>query len=68
MNYTISQENLQKVADYLVTKPWAEVNPLIQLLATAKPVQPQALATAPAATSAPAITAPTLQTVPDVAQ
>lgn len=39
MNYfSISQEDLQKVANYLASKPWSEVNSLIQILSQVKPV------------------------------
>jgi hypothetical protein len=38
MNFEISKESLQKVADYLVTRPWHEVNTIIGLLANLKPI------------------------------
>lgn len=49
MEYSITQENLQKVLDYLVTRPWSESNSLIQLISKCKPV-----------TQAPIINTPTL--------
>lgn len=52
--FIISQENLQKLADYLVTRPWAEANPFIQILTTLKVVEPKVEAKEP-----------TLQVVPD---
>lgn len=58
MNFTITQENLQKLADYLVTRPWSEVNGLIQMIGSLKPV-----VEAPPAPEA--LPAPTLQVVPD---
>ena len=52
MNFVISEETLQKVANYLVSRPWMEVNALIQLI-TSLPVE-GAAAAAPAPTPAPA--------------
>jgi hypothetical protein len=53
MNFTITKDQLQKLADYLVTRPWAEVNPLISLLQqlpVAKENKPEAQPVPPATT------------------
>ena len=39
MNYLLSKDDLTKVLDYLATKPWAEANPYIGILAKLKPEQ-----------------------------
>jgi hypothetical protein len=37
----LSQEALQRIADYLQARPWAEVNDLLALLVAAQPVPEQ---------------------------
>lgn len=60
MNFILTQEQLQKLADYLVTKPWHEANPLMMIVANAKTLpEPTPEKTAPAAEkAAPAAEAP----------
>lgn len=36
MEYLISKEDLQKLGEYLVSKPWIEVNTLINILQNLK--------------------------------
>lgn len=38
MNYVITKEQLEKLGNYLATKPWMEVHQLLQLLGTLPPL------------------------------
>lgn len=39
MEFKITKELIEKLANYLVTKPWIEANGLLQELQTLKPIE-----------------------------
>lgn len=41
MKFTVEKDTLEKVLNYLSTKPWREVNELVALLSKVEPVKEQ---------------------------